>query len=69
MKKEYRVWKFVLGCDPELTAEMEIVKANSAEEAEDMVADLAGGWGIIGSEEITEENMEWDDDFHRIFNK
>lgn len=69
MKKQYRVWKFVLGCSPELTAEMEIVEAESADEAEDMVSDIADGWGIIGSEEITEENMDWNNDFHRIFNK
>ena len=69
MKKQYRVWKFVLGLDPELTAEMEIVEAKSADEAEDIVSDIPDGWGILGSEEITEENMDWDDDFHRIFNK
>jgi hypothetical protein len=67
--KEYRVWKFVFGCSPELTAEMEIIEANSAEEAEEYVRDPEGGWGIIGSEEITEENKDWDNDYHRIFNK
>ena len=52
--KQYRVWRFVLGMNPEITAEMEIVEANS--------------WGILGSEEITPENEDWDNDFHRIFN-
>ena len=68
-KKEYRVWRFVLGTNPSLTAEMEIVEANSAEEAEAQVSNPEMGWGILGSEEITTENADWDDDFHRIFNK
>lgn len=65
--KKYRVWKFVLGCDPKLTAEMEIIDAYSAKEAEEMVGDPYKGWGIIGSEEITEENMDWNNDFLRLF--
>ena len=57
-----------MGMNPEITAEMEIVEANSADEAEAQVRDPEAGWGILGSEEITPENEDWDNDFHRIFN-
>lgn len=57
--KEFRVWRFVLGVDPNLTKEYEYVEANSAEEAENMVADPYSGWGILGSEEVKEYNMGW----------
>lgn len=67
--KKFRVWKFVLGLDPDLNNEMEIVEANNADEAEKLVSDPYSGWGILGSEEITPENEDWDNDYHRIFNK
>lgn len=56
--KQYIVWKFVLGCDPRLTREYEIVEADSEDEAEKYVADPYGGWGILGSREWTKEDEE-----------
>ena len=56
--KTYIVWKYVLGCPPELTRDYEIVEAKSQDEAENLVADPYGGWGILGSREWTKEDEE-----------
>lgn len=55
VKKLFRVWRFVLGCDPELTKESVDVEAETQDEAEEMVSDPYKGWGVLSSEEITDE--------------
>lgn len=57
--KEFRVTRFVLGCDPDLTKEHEYVQAANADEAEAMVADPYSGWGILSVEEVKEYEMGW----------
>lgn len=56
--KTYIVWKFILGCSPEITREYEFVEANSQDEAEAYVSDPYSGWGILGSREWTKEDEE-----------
>lgn len=55
MKKSFRVWRFVLGTPPQLTKEEVIVEAETQDEAEAMVSDPYDGWGVLDSEEITDE--------------
>ena len=55
MKKSFRVWRFVLGTAPQLTKEEVIVEAETQDEAEAMVSDPYDGWGVLSSEEVTDE--------------
>lgn len=53
--KKFRVWRFVFGTPPEWSKEDVIVEAESQDEAEEMVSDPYKGWGVLSSEEITDE--------------
>ena len=53
--KEYKVTMFILGLSPEITKEVEYVMAESEEQAEKFALWHRDGYGVLSTEEVTEE--------------